>query len=93
MNLWRLLNAFIQRQIRRRFPPLVRAGYHNVRDGMATGSSLQASMGAAMIAVGYLQRRSRRRTLLYAGPMQLGQSMRIRVHRGGKTIDEVIVNG
>ena len=54
-----------------------------MRDGMTTRSSLQAGIGAVMIALGYLNKRSQRRTLLYAGRMDLGQSMRVRVRRGG----------
>ena len=45
------------------------------------------------MALGFLQKRSRRRTLLYAGQMSLGQSMRVRVRRGGTVVDEFTVNG
>lgn len=93
MNLAKLLNTYVQRWIRRRYPPFVRVGLRNVRDGVAAKSGLQAGTGVAMVAVGYLQKRSRQRTLLYAGNMSLGESMRVRVRRGDKVIDEFTVNG
>jgi hypothetical protein len=46
-----------------------------------------------MVAFGYLQKRSQQRTLLYAGHMSLGESMRVRVRRGDRVIDEFTVNG
>lgn len=93
MNLTKLLNSFVQRWIRRRYPPFVRVGLRNVRDGVAAKSGLQAGTGVAMVAFGYLQKRSRQRTLLYAGHMSLGESMRVRVRRGDRVIDEFTVNG
>lgn len=93
MNLAKLLNIYVQQWIRRRYSPFVRVGLRNLRDGLTAKSGLQAGTGAAMVAFGFLQKRSRQRTLLYAGNMSLGESMRVRVRRGGKVIDEFTVNG
>ncbi len=93
MNLAKLFNSYIQRRIRRRYPPLVRVGFHNMRDGMGTRSGMQAGVGAAMMISGYLMKRQSKRTLLYAGKMGLGQSMRVRVRRGAKVIDDFTVIG
>jgi len=93
VNLTELLKGVFWLWFRRRFPRLVRAGLLRVRDGVAAKSGRQAWTGVAMVAAGYLLKRIRRRTLLYAGPMSLGESMRVRVRRGDKVIDEFTVNG
>lgn len=93
MNLTKFVDIYVQRWIRRRFPPMVRVGLTNMRNGMATRSGLQAGAGAAMMAVGYFSKRRRTRTLLYRGAMPLGQSMRVRVRRGSKVIDDFTVKG
>ena len=93
MNLEQLLRAYAVRWLRRRYPPLVRTGWHNMRSGLSARSGFQAGMGAAMIALGYLNRRSKRRTRLYVGRMQLGESMRVRVRRGGTVVDDFTVQG
>ena len=93
MNLGNLLKIYFVRWVRRRYPPLIRVGWHNVRAGVSTRSSVQAGAGAAMMALGYFNKRRRQRTLLYRGAMPLGQSMRVRVRRGGKVIDDFTVTG
>lgn len=86
-------NLYFRRWVRRRFPPLVRVGWHNIGNGISTRSTVQAGAGAAMMAVGYFNKRRGRRTLLYSGEMALGQNMRVRVRRGGKIVDDFTVKG
>lgn len=73
----------------RRFHPLERLGYATSR---SSRSITQTVIGVSMMGVGYYMRHAKKRTLLYRHTAQPGESVRIKVIRGTRTIADTIVD-
>ena len=82
------LSRIIKRKIRRRFHPLERLGY---RASTSSRGSVQTIVGLSMMGVGYYLRTSSVKTVLYRHAAQPGESVRIKVIKGTRTLADATV--
>ena len=73
---------------RRKFHPLERLGF---AASTSSRSKTQTVVGLSMMGVGYYLRASKTRTVLYRHAAQPGESVRIKVIRGTRTLADATV--
>ena len=77
------------KRFKKRFHPLERAGYST---STSSRSMTQTVVGLSMMGLGYYLRQSKGRTVLYRHTAQPGETVRIRVIQGTRTLADATVD-
>ena len=77
------------KSFKKRFHPLERAGYST---STSSRSTTQTVVGLSMMGLGYYLRHSRGKTVLYRHTAKLGESVRIKVIQGTRTLADATVD-
>ena len=86
---WMSISFRPSKRFKKRFHPLERAGYST---STSSRSTTQTIVGLSMMGVGYYLRNSKGKTVLYRHTAQPGESVRIKVIQGTRTLADTTVD-